>query len=404
MKTGNILSFSEFKTEESVRRADAAMQKKQYLQAYQFLREALRYGGNSGIFSRAAAILNEVGDHGGAKQTCLNAIHMEAVSPSIHWELALACERLWFMLDSLELCRSILPVQPVFGLLPKLKREDVAVMCHIKLLNADSARQALFRGAEKNRLSPRLLARVERLEQLLTDSTPSFHLREWLHVMRGHVLLVSNDEDQLTGFQGLPEGRGDAPFAGEHFVIAHLNYHDCGIMLNRLRVMAARDEHRYEGVFSVEPSSLPVAMAVSELLSLPLLDHRQTCASSRVLLCLSGNRVAPLPPLRRLPPRHDLFILGKSFECEEYYDVVQPPFNNSYLHAWTEPINTPHRQIIGAIGENVVLPWDEVPSPGKKMPAPSRPTKRSSSRRITTPMPFRQIARLLIEAVRPPSA
>ncbi|MBI4027047.1 MAG: hypothetical protein HY360_18830 [Verrucomicrobia bacterium] len=369
----NIISFNEAKQVNLLEKAEIARGKRQFREAYDFLREALRYGENAAIFNRAAAILNEMGEFTGALQVAQYALKCEGANPQAKWEMAVAAERLW----KLDLAARLVEELPEEGapdpFAPHFpRRNELWGMICLKRLHLPGVRKAIFRGAVHGRLPEPLASRAERLAALMADRSSSITdplapesasppgLREWIHVMYRRRLLKVGSVKNGFSLHIFPGQEGAAEFNGEHFVMGHPSFRDCGRILLELHRVITEENRGYGGVYPCHPASASVAIALSRILKIPLVEPVRLSAAAPILLCMASNLGGGAAAVsRRWPARHDLFILGKSFEHDEFYDVVAPPHNRPMLSAWAEPILSDHRQIIGALGEYITLPWEQ---------------------------------------------
>jgi hypothetical protein len=373
-----IISFNEAKRDDLIQKANAAQKKKQFREAYDFLREALRYGENAAVFNRAATILNEMGEYQGSLQVGEYALKCEPHNPWAKWEMAIAMERLWRLDESLEHLKGL----PEGGLsdspnLTLQRKNNVEGMCHLKRQNLTELRKMVFRGAEKGQLPEPLASRAKRLENYLkpysylssheevTEETPltsfpKLGLRDWMEVMYRYRLLRVCSPQNTLALHLLPSRQSPEQFRGEHFVMGHPNFLDCAKILKILKKTVEEEAVGYRGVYPVEPNSHGLSLALSKILEIPVVDSAKIASSDPILLCLASNLGgAGSKVSKRWPLRHELFILAKSFERDEFCDVVSPPNNASMLNTWAEPIFSGHRQIVGAIGEYMSVPWEE---------------------------------------------
>lgn len=363
----NIISFDQAKREDLLEKADQAHKNRQFREAYGFLREALRFGENAAIFNRAATILNEMGEYTAALQVAQYALKHESNNPVARWELAVANERLWKLEAALGWLAE-LPAEIPPGLHSQkfANKSELEGMCHLKSLNEKEAHRALFRCTKTDQFPEPLSSRIDRLRDQLNRRAPTsgeipvgLSLNEWMGVMYGHRLLYRNSLEQSFKLHVVPGRRSDT-FTGDHFIMGHPSFDDCGRILAALHATVEEEGVGYDGVHACEQASQPVALAVSHALQLPIVDSASLLNGNRVLLCLGSNLDgAAMRNLRRFAPQHDLFILAKSFERDEFYNTVAPPQNKPLMSAWSEPIASPHRQIIGAVGEYITLPWEQ---------------------------------------------
>lgn len=378
----NIVSFNQARRDDLLEKAQAAHQKQQFREAYDFLREALRYGENAAIFNRAAGILNEMAEYESAVKVAGYALKCEPHNPQAKWEMAWAYERLWRPAEALQLLNEIPASNPLdppgqaFS-----RRDDLLGMCHLKRLDLAEVQKAVFRGAHAGNLPQPIASRAGRLEHCLarfgggvaSGSDPSgrwpgmengaaerrLGLRDWCYIMHGHRLIRTSSRTASFSLPFSPERDGPADAEPEHFVLGHPDFPDCGGILAELKQILAEEGSGYKGVYSCDANSLPVALAVSKILKLPLVDSAKLSASAPILLCLASNLGAAAARFsRHWSARHELFILAKSFERREFYDVVAPPCNRPTIQTWAEPIRSARRQIIGALGEYISLPWE----------------------------------------------
>ncbi len=358
----SILSFNQARRDHLLQQAETAHQRRHFREAYDFLREALRYGENADIFHRAATILNEMGEYAGAAQVAQYALKADPRHSMARWELAVASERLWKLEDALLLFEELAKDDSFSSDARILARKSlVAGMCHLKRMDLAGARKAMFRGAGKGELPQPLATRIERLEAFMSHDHPTQPgLRDWMNIMHGHFLLKVCSRENPIQIHVSPSQAGMDSFGGEHFVTAHPSFQDCARALMELKRWVSSQGSPYCGVYACEPQSIPVAMAVGQLLGLPRVDVAKLSSSDRVLLCLASNAGKMGTKIgRHWHLRHDLFILARSFEREEFHDVVSPPHHQPMVHAWAEPIVAAHRQVLGMIGEFISLPWEQ---------------------------------------------
>jgi hypothetical protein len=126
-------------------------------------------------------------------------------------------------------------------------------------------------------------------------------------------------------------------------------------VLSALENVMDKRGRSYSGVVSLSSTAMPVALFLARLHSLPLVNTSQ--AGSAPLLVMGGN-LDSRPTVPRGLQRHDLLILMKSFERDEFHDVVPPPGNLAEVGRWPEPLRFGRTQLIGALGEMIFLPWE----------------------------------------------
>ena len=355
----DILSFNKVKQDELLQKSSHARSRRRYREAYEFLREALRYGEDSAILSRAAMLLNEMGEHGAALQVATFALTKDRDCDGAMWEMAVALERSWDLDEAIGIFLQLNEAR-----FPRLNEWLCA--CFLKKGDLDEARKYLFRIPHDSDLPPVMNARCERMEKL---DRSRLTLRDWKWVMHGHVLVHERGEQGYC-FQShrLPEGADPADFAGQHYVSAEPSFHDCARVLLGIGDILAGGAPPYTGIFGIGETGLPVALFLSRLLSVPKAGRSQLMSSDRLLIVL-GSNTDPRRRRSHLLPQHDVLILMKSFEREEFCDVVAPPNQKLFLGRWGFSIGGKRRQIIGAIGELIVLPWERHPDVLRK-PAP----------------------------------
>lgn len=357
----NILSFEQGHREQLLERADVAQRHRHFREAYDLLREALRFGEDASIFDRASAILNEMGEFESASQVASRSLRNEPKNPRALWEKAFALERLWKTEEALELLERIrVEDVPNAAMDSGIRLNHLMGMCRLKQRDVNGLRRVVFRSASRGNHLKLISDRLSRLETALDQSGERLRLRDWVKIMHDRHLLTVYSRRKKTALHSRIEKSLLKDHEGEHDVIRHLSFEDCGEILLALQ-RSVRDENRkYVGVCSAEPNSLPLAMAVSKLLGLPVVDMIRLAAPESLLICLVSNlggMGAHISP--RWPSRHDLFIMAKGFEREEFRDVVSPPHNFPQVHAWADPILSNHRQIIGALGEYFSFPWEK---------------------------------------------
>ncbi len=375
----NVLFFNEAKQGDLLGKADAARQKRHYREAYGFVREALRFGENAAVLNRATAILNEMGEYATALQLARHALKCESRNACARWEMARACERLWLLDDALDLLRDLnearVPDAPAgFA----AARNDLIGMCRLKRGDLDGVRRALFRGAGRSGFPEPLASRVRGLEEVTaeakrraeasaTGSAPGMGLREWLYVMRGSWLIVRRTRERRFATDVVPGLQAPDSFEGEHFVVGCPDFLDCGRILDGLVKVFREKKVSLAGIYPCDFQSLPVALAAARLLDLPLAEASRLAAPRPLLLCLAGNADSTgARAAQRLPSRHPLFLMVKNFEREEFHDAAPPPHNQPRLNSWAEPMLSDHHQMIGAIGECLLPPWEDAAAPALK--------------------------------------
>lgn len=334
----SILSFNHGQRDHLLRQAETAHRRRHFREAYDFLREALRFGENADIFHRAATILNEMGEYPGAAQVARYALKADPSHGPARIELVSALERLWQLDEALTELEN-LGRDPITLEDPRraARVNHLLCLCHLKRLDLVGAQRASFRGADRGVLPEPMASRVRRLAEFLDDAKAPPSLRDRLWIMHGHHLLPTQGDSGLVG-------------------MSHPTYADCARALRMLKRHAEETRAGYRAVFCCEPGSLPVALAAARCLGVPPADTARLASSDRVLLCLASNSGRPGGAHRA--SRHDLFILAKNFEREEYHDVVTPPHHAGKLTVWAEPIPSSHHQIIGLLGELAGLPWE----------------------------------------------
>ena len=371
-----ILSFNRVKQEELLQKSAQARHRRRYQEAYDFLREALRYGEDAAILSRAAALLNEMGEYGAAVQISSFALTKEKNCEPAQWEMANAFERMWDLDEAIDILTR-LDEQKFSGLNLALFK------CHLKKCDVGQARKYLFRHSHGADLPAGLKARCDRLEDLLSAgsrsdraSSRSHHawsrphraclsLRGWKWVMHGHRLAHERGEGEFETHL-TSNGRAPAGFEGQHYVIARPGFRDCARVLAALQRILAEHSRSYSGIIPLGATAMPVALFLARLLSLPLLNTRPVGGSPLLVMGSNLESRASLP--RGFPPR-DLLILMKSFERDEFYDAVPPPGNLPEVGRWPEPLRGFPTQWIGALGEMIFLPWERTDKTPRKLPS-----------------------------------
>lgn len=355
-----ILSFNRVKQEELLQKSAQARSRRRYQEAYDFLREALRYGEDAAILSRAAALLNEMGEYSAAVQVSAFAVTKEKNCAPAQWEMARAFERMWELDEAVEILEHLDE-----GAFADVNR--VLFMCHLKKGDVDAARRFLFRHSHGAELPADLKARCDRLEGL-AKGYRTLSLRDWKWVMHGHRLAHERCDGE---FETHLASNGQAPkgFEGRHYVIARPGFRDCARVLAAIEGVISQQERFYSGIVAAGSTGMPVALFLARLLGLPLLNAARASASGSPLVVI-GSNLESRASLPRGFPAHDVLVLMKSFEREEFFDVVAPPSNLPEVGRWPDPLR-PHRtQLIGAIGEMIFLPWEK-PTKTSREAAPS---------------------------------
>ena len=366
-----ILSFNRVKQEELLEKSAQARHRRRYQEAYGFLREALRYGEDAAILSRAATLLNEMGEYGSAVQVCALALAREKNCEPAQWEMASAFERMWDLDEAIDILMRLDD--------RKFPAVNLALhQCHLKKCNVGEARKYLFRHSHGTDLSAEgetrrgrladLKARCDRLEELLPAGSrlhrACLTLRDWKWVMHGHRLAHERSDGEFETHLA-SNGRAPAAFEGRHYIVARPGFRDCARVLAALGGVLAERGRSYSGVIPLGSAAIPVALFLARRLSLPLLNaHR---AGGCPLLVMAGN-LGSRASLPRDFPAHDLLILMKSFEREEFYDVVPPPGNLAEVGRWPEPLRGFRTQLIGALGEMIFLPWERTAQMPRDIP------------------------------------
>ena len=350
-----ILSFNRVKQEELLQKSAQARHRRRYQEAYDFLREALRYGEDAAILSRAAALLNEMGEYGAAVQISSFALTKEKNCEPAQWEMANAFERMWDLDEAIDILTR-LDERKFPGLNLALFK------CHLKKCDVGQARKYLFRHSHGADLPPELKARCDRLDRVGADKLT---LRGWKWVMHGHRLAHERGEGEFETHLA-SNGRAPAGFGGQHYVIARPGFRDCARVLAALQRILAEHSRSYSGIIPLGATAMPVALFLARLLSLPLLNTRAAGGSPLLVMGSNLESRASLP--RGFPPR-DLLILMKSFERDEFYDAVPPPGNLPEVGRWPEPLRGFPTQWIGALGEMIFLPWERTDKTPRKLPS-----------------------------------
>lgn len=339
-----ILSFNRVKQEELLQKSALARNRRRYQEAYDFLREALRYGEDAAILSRAAGLLNEMGEYSAALQLAAFALTKEKSCEPAQWEMALAFERLWDVDEAIDILLK----------LEESRFPDVNLAlfkCFVKKGQIGEARKHLFRHAHGAELPAELKAVCDRFE---SAAKTRLTLRDWKWVMHGHFLAHERTDGEFETHVA-SNGRAPAAFEGRHYIIARPNFRDCARVLLALEGVMEKRGRSYSGVIALGSTALPVALFLARLHSLPLINTTHTGGSP--LLVMGGNLEAR-PAIPRGLQRHDLLILMKSFERDEFHDAVAPPVNLAEVGRWPEPLRPCRTQIIGALGEMIFLPWE----------------------------------------------
>jgi hypothetical protein len=339
----NIISFNQLKREALLMKAEGAHKNRQYQQAYDYLREALRFGENAAIFLRAASILNEMGEYQNAAQLAKYALQADPNLSEAKWELAVAYERLWKIDEALALLHEIESF--VFNSKNDLPLKSIHLfgMCYLKSGDLNAAKRILFRGAVTGTFPEPLISRLNRImkrfESLNVSSVTSLKLADWIYIMHGNHLLLSDSEGSTQ----------ETPF--------RLEYFDLGKILWEFEKHYKESALKYSGILPIGPHSMSVAKILSEILNLPILGSVFT-GKAPVLICALVNVGFKLNhPFKNLR-QHDVFILVKHFEREEFYDAVSNSISLS-LNSWPESFNIGYHQIIGVLGRRFVLPWEK---------------------------------------------
>lgn len=355
-----ILSFNRVKQEELLQKSAHARNRRRYQEAYDFLREALRYGEDAAILARAAALLNEMGEYSAALQVSTFAITKEKNCEPAQWEMARAFERMWDLDEAIQ----------ILTRLDEQKYPDVNLAlfkCYLKQCDVAKARRSLFRHSHGAELPAELKAKCDRLEGLLhtrgftsakfSKAARKFTLRDWKWVMHGHLLAHERSEYRFETHLA-SNGRSPVGFEGMHYVIARPSYRDCARVLSDMERLFANRLKSYSGIASLGATAIPVALFLARLLAVPLLNSAQA-AASRSPLYVIGTNLETRPALPRNMGSQDVLILMKSFERDEYYDAVPPPSNLAEVGRWPEPLRPCRAQLIGALGEMIFLPWEK---------------------------------------------
>jgi len=356
-----ILSFNRVKQEELLQKSASARNRRRFQEAYDFLREALRYGEDAAILARAAALLNEMGEYSAALQVSTFAITKEKNCEPAQWEMARAFERMWDVDEAIDILLR----------LDEQKYPDVNLAlfkCYLKQCDVAKARRSLFRHSHGAELPAELKAKCDRLEGLLNargltahgrfvKAARRFSLRDWKWVMHGHLLAHERSEYRFETHLA-SNGRPPVGFEGMHYVIARPSYRDCARVLADMERLHAGRLKTYSGIASLGTTAIPVALFLARLLAVPLLNPAQAAATRSPLFVMGSNLETRLAVPRSVTSQ-DLLVLMKSFERDEYYDAVPPPSNLAEVGRWPEPLRPCRTQLIGALGEMIFLPWEK---------------------------------------------